>query len=89
MKHPRYTTEEIVRRGEALYEQQIRSQVESANIGKYIAIDIETGGYEIGDNYHALSRRILGQRPDAALCVLRIGYLAAGRIGGRSQVARR
>lgn len=77
---PRYSPEETVERGEALYEQQIRPLVEAENRGKYIAVDIETGAYEIGDDYHALARRILSQKTDAALCILRIGYVAAGRL---------
>ncbi len=48
MPHPRYSGEEIARRGEALYEQVLRAQVETeSNVGKIISIDIETGDYEI------------------------------------------
>jgi hypothetical protein len=32
---------------------------------------------------------MLVQKPDAALCVLRIGYPVAGRIGGRFRAASR
>lgn len=40
MPHPRFNSEEIERRGEELYEQTLRSQVEAQeNIGKIIAID--------------------------------------------------
>jgi hypothetical protein len=83
MGHPRYSADEIVHRGEQLYEQQIRGRVEPENIGKYIVIDIESGEYEVGDDYMALSRQALAKHPDAALCALRIGYPALGRIGGR------
>lgn len=78
----RYSAEETVRLGEELYERQIRSKVEEGNRGRYIAIDVETGEYEIGEDYHSLARRILTRKPEAALCVLRIGYAAVGRLGG-------
>jgi hypothetical protein len=88
MGQPHYSAEETVRRGEELYEQHIRAQVEAGNIGKYIVINIDTGDYEIGDDYMSLSRRALAKHPDAALCALRIGYPALGRIGGRFTTAR-
>ncbi len=73
MSHARYTAEETVRRGEELYEQQIRPRVEAENKGKHIVINVDTAQYEIGDDYMALSRRALAKDPDAALCALRIG----------------
>ncbi len=35
---PRYSKEEFARRGDALYEAQVRSQVEEENHGKIVAI---------------------------------------------------
>lgn len=83
MFHPRFSLEEIGRRGQELYETQIRPQVETeANIGKQIVIDIETGEYEIDDDGLAASRRLLSRHPDAALYGARIGYNAVYSIGG-------
>ena len=42
-----YTKEEISRRGREIYESQVHSQVEEGNHGKIVAIDIETGVFEI------------------------------------------
>jgi hypothetical protein len=39
----RYSKEEFARRGNEIYESQVRSQVEEDNHGKIVAIDIETG----------------------------------------------
>lgn len=83
MSYPRYTSDEVVRRGVELYEQGIRSRVEAGNHGKYVVIDIETGDYEVGDDYTVLTDQLHVRRPDAALCTLRVGYSAVGRIGGR------
>jgi hypothetical protein len=77
------TAEEIVRRGEAIYQERLRSLVETdKNTGKYVVIDIETGDYEVGDDHYATLRRAREKRPEAVLCGLRIGYSATGRIGG-------
>ncbi|HZO91246.1 MAG TPA: hypothetical protein VFB38_23180 [Chthonomonadaceae bacterium] len=83
MPHPRFSAQEIGRRGKALYEQNIRKHVETEeNIGKIVSIDIETGEYEIGDNVPKSSERLLAKRPDAALSGIRIGYNAVYALGG-------
>ena len=47
-RQPRYSKEEFARRGQAIYEQKVRSQVEEGNRGRIVAIDIETGEFEVG-----------------------------------------
>jgi hypothetical protein len=47
VRQPRYSKEEFAQRGDALYESQIRSQVEAGNHGKIVAIDLETGAFEV------------------------------------------
>jgi len=84
MTHPRLSSEEIKRRGEEIYEQTIRSQVETTeNIGKLVSIDIETGEYEIGDDRSLdAPRRLQAKHPGAAIYTRRIGYNAAYALGG-------
>jgi hypothetical protein len=83
MGHPRFSLEEIGRRGQELYEKSIRPHVETEeNIGKQIVIDIETGDYEIDDDGLAASRRLLAKHPGAALYGARIGYNAVYTLGG-------
>ena len=38
-----YGKEEFARRGQTIYEQQVRPEVEEGNLGRIVAIDIETG----------------------------------------------
>jgi hypothetical protein len=82
MPHPRYTAEEIVRRGKMLYNESVRAAVEETNHGKYLVINIETGEYEVDEDQLAASERALARRPGAALYGTRIGYQTVGRIGG-------
>jgi hypothetical protein len=86
MSHPRYATEEIVRRGKALYESAIRPNVEGGNRGRYLVLDIETGDYEIDDDQLAAAERAQAKRPDAPLFAVRIGYPTLGRIGSFREV---
>jgi hypothetical protein len=83
MPHPRYTGEEVQKRGEELYEQGIRQKVETPdNIGKLLMIDIESGDYEIGDVGVIASQHLRTRHPNAAIWGLRIGYDAVYAIGG-------
>ncbi len=83
MPHSRYSSEEIARRGEQLYENKIRKQVElEENMGKVISIDIETGDYEIDDDPLSAGRRLQAKHAGAALYGKRIGYNAVYSLGG-------
>jgi hypothetical protein len=87
MPHPRYSSAEIVERGQALYDQQIRERVEAGHKGKFLVVDIETGEYEIDDHELAALERARSKNPDAALYMLRVGYSSAYRIGRQGLVA--
>lgn len=90
MPHPRFSNEEIARRGEEIYAERPRDIVETEdNIGKIIIIDVETGEYEIDDDSLAANRRALAKHPGAALYGLRIGYDAVWGFGGGPERVKR
>jgi hypothetical protein len=83
LPHPRFSSEEIARRGEELYERCIRAKVETEeNIGRVISIDIETGDCEIDDDPLVTARRLQARHPDTAIWTKRIGYNAVYAVGG-------
>jgi len=43
-RQPRYTKEEFARRGDEIYESQVRQQVEEGNRSKIVAIDSYRNG---------------------------------------------
>ena len=77
-----YTKEESSHRGRELYETQIRSQVEAENYGKIVAIDLDTGAFEVADDTLVASDRLLDRCPDAQIWRIRIGFQAVHRFGG-------
>jgi hypothetical protein len=79
---PRYTSEEVVRRGKEIYERDIRAKVEPGNKGKILVIDIETGEYEMDEDHLTAAHRALDKHPGAVLYAMRVGYPALVRIGG-------
>jgi hypothetical protein len=84
---PRYSAEEFARRGEEIYARDIRPKVEAEDKGKVVAIDIETGAYELGEDTVVVSDRLLARHPDAQIWFVRVGYPALHRIGGRPRKA--
>ncbi len=72
VRQPRYSKEEFARRGNEIYESQVRSQVEEGNQGRIVAIDIETGTFELAIRF-----------PDAQIFGIRIGHRAVHRFGFR------
>ena len=63
METAKFSKEEIGRKGKLLYEQSVRSKVEtSENIGKMVIIDVETGDYSVDETGLVSSRRSSGIR---------------------------
>ncbi len=80
MATPKYSIDEVCDRGEKIYEERIKLLVEPHETGKFIAIDIESGDYEIDEEMLAASRRLRVRRPDSLRYGGRVGYDSAYRI---------
>lgn len=84
VRQRRYSKEEISRRGQALYETQIKQQVEADNYGKIVAIDIETGDFAIADTVLLATNQLFDRCPTAQPWIIRIGHRAVYHFGARS-----
>ena len=84
VRQRRYSKEELAQRGQELYESGIRQQVEASNEGKIVAIDIETGEFEVGEIVMAATDRLFACIPDAQPWTIRIGHRAVYHFGSRS-----
>jgi hypothetical protein len=82
---PRYSKEEFARRGDAIYERDIRRIVEEGHEGKFVAIDVETGAYEVDAIELAASDRLSARVPDAQIWLKRVGSRYVRRFGPRPQ----
>ncbi|MBR8831418.1 MAG: hypothetical protein N5P05_000903 [Chroococcopsis gigantea SAG 12.99] len=83
VRQPRYSKEEFARRGDEIYESRVRGQIEEGNHGKIVAIDIETGMFEVAEDTMTAVRRLYERLPAAQPWVVRIGYRAVHRFGAR------
>jgi hypothetical protein len=80
---PRYSKEEFARRGDALYEKEILPRLTAKDVGKFLAIDIETGQYEIVADEMKAGDRLRRRLPEAQIWMVRIGYTSTRKFGGR------
>jgi hypothetical protein len=87
--HPRYGKEEFATRGDAIYEREILPVVEKGNEGKFVAIDIETGAYEVDADDIAASDRLLARVPTAQIWLKRIGSRFVRHFGPRPRTGTR
>lgn len=85
VRQPRYSKEEFARLGDEIYESQVRSQVEVGNHGKIVAIDLETGDFEVDAREIAACDRLEARHPDAQIWIVRIGSRHVRRFGGRTR----
>lgn len=87
VRQPRYSKEEFARRGHEIYEAQVRPQVEKDNHGRIVAIDIETGAFEVADDSLTAAKQLLKRYPNAQILGIRIGHRAVHRFGFYSPTA--
>ena len=87
VRQPRYSKEEFARRGDEIYESQVRAQVEEGNHGKIVAIDLETGDFEVDAREIAACDRLEARHPNAQIWIIRIGSRHVRRFGGRMKRA--
>lgn len=81
---PRYSKEEFARRGDEIYQRDIRPRLEPIK-GRFIAIDIETGEYEADNDEMAASDRLVARIPDAQIWLVRVGSRYVRHFGPRQE----
>jgi hypothetical protein len=84
---PRYSKDEFARRGEAIFEKEIRPKLKNENLRDFVLIDIETGAYEIDSDEDVASDRLRARVPDAQIWMRRVGSRISRQFGGREKWA--
>jgi hypothetical protein len=80
---PRYSRDEVARRGDDLYEREVLPRLNKEDEGKFVLIDVETGEYELDRDEVTASDRLLARRPDAQVWTRQVGSRYARRFGPR------
>jgi len=85
--HPRYSKEEFARRGNEIYEREVQPRLTEEDRGKFVAIDIERGTFEVDADELTASHRLLTRNPDAQIWFRLVGSPQTRRFGPRSRNA--
>lgn len=82
IRQPRYSKDEFEKRGDAIYEEKILPALKKRDLGQFVAIDIETGAYEIAAKELTACDRLEARVPDAQIWLVRIGSRYLYSFGG-------
>ena len=77
------TIEEIARISHQIYNERIRAKVMPQHKGEFLALDIDSGDYEIDRDDIVAEDRLRARHPGATAFILRVGYQTADSLGGR------
>jgi hypothetical protein len=75
------TLDELSGLGGAIFDQNVRPSLGPDDDGKFVAIDVETGDFEIDlDDYTAVAR-LRSRKPEADVWLMRAGYPTTYKMG--------
>ena len=73
----RRTLDELAALGAEVFDRQVRSALRPEDDGKFVAIDVETGDYEVDSDDYAAVTRLRLRKPAADVWLMRVGYPTA------------
>jgi hypothetical protein len=84
----RYSKTEFARRGDDMYDKLVRPHMTTGDEGKFAAVDIESGQYELaGDELEACDK-LHARLPRAQIWLVKVGSRYVHRFGGRKVYSR-
>ena len=75
------TLDELARLGADIFDRQIRPVLGPGDDGKFVAIDVITGDYEVDEDDYAAVTRLRSRQPAADVWLMHAGYTTTYRIG--------
>src|SRR3954451_4716216 len=79
---PRLSRDELARRGDDTFTRQIRPAPRPEDDGKFVAIDVESGTFEVDEDEYTAVVRLHRRVPGAQVWLVRAGYPATHRLRG-------
>lgn len=77
-----FAEDEIERLGEEAFEREVRPVLRPEDDGKFVAIAVDSGDYEIDADDYTAVMRLRARRPDGEFWLMRAGYSAAYKFAG-------
>lgn len=78
---PSHTPEELARLGAEVFDRRVRPSLGPEDDGKFVAVDVRTGEYEIDPDDYAAVTRLRARVPAADVWLARAGSPTTYRIG--------
>src|SRR6266852_2015782 len=73
--------DELARLGGDIFDRHVRPALRPEDDGKFVAIDVETGGYVIDEDDYAAVARLRSRQPAADIWLMQAGYPTTYRMG--------
>lgn len=67
------TPQDVEKKGQLIYEQKLKDKLERKHFGKYVAIEVHSGGYFIGDSVDAALTLARKKYPNKIFHSIKIG----------------
>jgi len=80
---PRYSKEEFARRGDEVYETKVKPHLKKRDKGRFVAVDIESGEWEISDDEMEVIKLLYSRLADPQPWMVRVGSPYLRSYGGR------
>jgi hypothetical protein len=78
---PRRTLDELAALGGVIFDRQVRPALRPEDNGKFVAIDVETGDYEMDEDDYAAVARLRARKPAADVWLMRAGFPTTYKMG--------
>ena len=78
---PHRTLDELAGLGGDIFDRQVRPALRPEDRGKFVAIEVETGDYEIDEDDYTAVTRLRSRNPAAEFWLMQAGYPTTYRMG--------
>ena len=78
---PHRTLDELASLGGEIFDRHVRPALRPEDDGKFVAIDVESGAYEIDEDDYTAVMRLRSRQPTADIWLLQAGYPTTYRMG--------
>jgi hypothetical protein len=75
------TLDELAALGGNIFDRQVRPALRPEDDGKFVAIDVGSGDYEMDEDDYAAVARLRSRKPAADIWLMRAGYPTTYRMG--------
>ena len=81
IENPSDRLAEEARRGQEAFDRYVKPKLRPEDDGKFVAIDIQSGSYEIDADDYQAAGRLMARLPGANIWLLRVGQPTTYRMG--------